>query len=75
MVTKDELSHELNQKLGTDYEWEKMKKDELSELNEMVDDGELLEKLGRHIVKEHGKEHLENLVEGWEFGTIIRRFI
>lgn len=75
MATKGELSEELNQKLNTDVEWEKLTKDDLENFKGMVESGELAEALLKHYAKNEGKEKMESVIDDWEPGKIAMRLI
>lgn len=65
MPTKEQLSDDLNEMLGTNINWEKMTKEDLESVLELADSGILLEKLAKHQVQKYGKEHVENMVDEW----------
>lgn len=75
MVTKEEKSDELNNILGTDIEWDRMLEEDLDEFLELTKSGELLNREGRYVVKEYGKEELESIVDSWSPGQLISRLI
>lgn len=71
MPTKEQLQEELNSKLDTDFEWSQMKKDELELLNELIDEGALLEPMAKHIAADKGKEVVEDQIQDWYPGKIL----
>lgn len=75
METKEDISQELNEILGTQMEWEKMKKDDLELLLELVQEGALMEPMAKHIASEKGQEVLDEKVKSWEPGSIIARLM
>lgn len=75
MVTKSELSEEINEKLGVDLEWEKMKKDDLESFLEMIENGSMMESMAKHYLKEKGEEKLEEKVDEWHPGKIAMRLM
>lgn len=75
MVTKDQLSEDLNEMLDTQMDWSKMKKDDLELLHELVDEGALIEPMAKHIASEKGQDVLDEKVKSWEPGTIITRLM
>jgi len=75
MATKGELSDELNQMLDTSIDWSELKKDDLELLIELVDEGHLLEPMAKQLVSSKGQEYLDEKVEEWEAGDLLRRVI
>lgn len=75
MATKEDLAEELNQKLDTNMEWERMKKDDLELFLEIVDEGLLLERLTKEYVKSKGAEKYEKKVDNWTPGEMVMRFL
>ena len=65
MVTKEELSKELNEMLGTNVEWNRLLEDDLKHIHMLVEDGTLAEPIIKQYVKKHGKSQLERQVDGW----------
>lgn len=75
MATKEELSEELNQILGTELSFKRMTKDDLELLVELADDGSLIEPQVKHVVSKHGKQTLENQIDDWRPGKIVARLL
>jgi len=75
MATKADLSGEVNEILGTDIQWDEMKKDDLKTFHMLVKEGHLLEPVAKHMAKEHGKDKLDRAVDEWRPGTIVSRLI
>jgi len=75
MPTKETLSDELNEMLGTEFDFSGMKKDELKLLVELVDEGALLEPQAKHVVKEHGKSKLDEQVDSWTPGQYVSKLL
>lgn len=75
MPTKEALSEELNEKLGTNIEWDRMKKEDLTHLNTMVEDGDLIEVLLKQVAKKQGAKKYEELVEEWSPGKLALRLL
>lgn len=71
MVTKDDLEREINEKLDTDMEWSRMKKDELELLSELIDEGLLLESLAKHVAAQKGSEAVDSYIRDWKPGKLI----
>lgn len=63
MECKEELSNEINDALGTDIDWAWMNEEDLIELKEKVDSGELLQELIKHTVKQEGRERVDQIIE------------
>lgn len=75
MATKEEISSEVNQILGTEIDWSELRKEDLEEFRVMMDDPELLEVLFKHHAKDMSKRQLENLVDGWYPGKYAGRML
>lgn len=75
MATKEELSSEVNEILGTELGFEEMKKDDLELFLELLDDGVLLEEQAKHIVKNHSKSKLEEEIDDWYAGKLISKLL
>ena len=75
MATKEDISSEINEKLGTDMEWERMKKDELEHLNMMVDNGMLIEVLVKHMAKNKGSEKVDEIIDDWRPGKLAAKLV
>lgn len=71
MVKKDQLSERLNEKLDTDLDWSKMKKEDLEHLEMMVDEGLLIEPIIKNQIKEKGTSKFEKFMDDWEPGQLI----
>lgn len=65
MPTKEQLSEDLNEMLDVDISWEKMDKEDLQLMIELVDDGALLESMAKYQAQKYGKEKVENIVDDW----------
>lgn len=75
MPTKEQLSEEVNEILGTEIDWSGLKKDELELLYELLDDGDLLEPQAKHIIKKKGKDKLDDQIDEWQPGQIAMRIV
>jgi len=71
MATKSELEDEINETLDTNMEWSKMKKEDLDLLLDLIEGGHLIEPMVKLQVKKHGKDALENQVDGWVPGKFL----
>ena len=65
MPTKEDLETEVNQMLGTEFEFSKMPKDDLKMLAELMDSGALIEPQMKHLAKEHSKQKVEEQIDDW----------
>lgn len=75
MPTKEELSHEINEALGTEIEWDRLLEEDIRLLHELVEDGDLVEPLLKQYVKEHGKQALDNQIDSWYPGKFARALL
>jgi len=75
MATKAELQEEVNDMLGTNMEFSKMRSDDLELLRDLIDEGALLEPQLKHVAKEHGKSALEQQIDDWRPGQVIGRLL
>lgn len=65
MPTKEQLAEEVNEILGTELGFEKMRKDDLALLAQLADQGALIEPQMKHMAKKKGNEKLEEQIDGW----------
>lgn len=75
MPTKEEMEEELNEKLDTDIEWSELKKGDIMELLQMIDNGELMNKLMKYMVSRYGRDELDRRIKGWQPGDLIKKVI
>lgn len=75
MPTKSEISDELNDRLNTDIEWEQLKKDDLEQIQYMIESGKMVERILKTIASDKGKKAVEAGVENWKPGMLIKRLI
>lgn len=75
MPTKEELSQEINEVLGTNMEWDRMLEDDINLFHELVMDGALVEPQAKQFAKKHGKSKLEKEVDDWYPGKIAGRLL
>lgn len=75
MPTKAQLSEEINEILGTEMKWSEMPKEDLELLHELIEEGALIEPMGKHIIAEKGKEKLEAQVDEWYPGKYAGRLM
>lgn len=75
MATKEELSDEINEVLGTQMEWDRMLQEELEHLHVLVHEGALAEPQAKQMAKKHGKEKVEREVDEWYPGKMVSKII
>lgn len=75
MPTKEAMSQEINEMLGTNIEWDRLLEDDLEHFYELVETGALIEPLGKQFAKEQGKEKLEEEIDDWRPGKILQRVL
>lgn len=75
MPTKAQLSEEINEILGTDMAWSKMPKDDLELFRELLEEGALIEPMGKHVIAKRGKKKLEDEVDDWHPGKFAARLM
>lgn len=75
MPTKEQLEEEMNEMLGTDYEWSRMKKDDLQHLHEIAGTGPLMEALAKQFAKDKGKDKLEEQIDEWHPGKLAMKLL
>lgn len=63
MATKDELAANINERLEKDIEWERLTKEDLEMLDEMIESGEMLKCLTKALVKEESKDKVDQIVD------------
>lgn len=75
MATKNELSEELNRLLGTQMEWDRMKKEDLELLHDLAEDGKLAEPQMKQMAKKHGKRKVEQEIDEWTPGKFASKIL
>lgn len=65
MATKEQLSEEVNEVLGTDMEFDRLLEDDLNLLHELVVDGSLAEPQVKQFIKQNSKEKLDDEIDEW----------
>jgi len=71
MPTKSELEKQMNERLGTDIEWSKMKKDDLSSLREGLEDEDFVKKVVAQYANDKAGDTVEGQIDGWEPGQLL----
>jgi hypothetical protein len=74
MPTKTEMEEEINERLGLDMEWSKMKKDDLEALLEGLDDEEFIKKFVGQYANTVAGDKVQGQVENWEPGKGLKLF-
>lgn len=72
MPTKQEIEDELNSKLELDIEWSQMKKDDLLEISEGLDDEDFVKKFVAYYANQKAGDTVGNQIKGWEPGQGIK---
>ena len=75
MPTKDQLSDDINEILGTNLDFSRMPKSDLKLFHELVHDGDLVEPLAKQVAKEKGQATLEDKVDGYYVGKYISKLV
>lgn len=75
MPTKEQLSEEVNEVLGTDMEFDRMLEDDLTLLHTLVMEGELAEPQAKQYAKRHGKEKLDDEIDSWYPGKFAGKIL
>lgn len=75
MATKEELSEDINEVLGTNMEWERMLQDDLELLHSLTMEGELAEPQAKQMAKKHGKKKVEEEIDDWHLGKFATRLL
>jgi hypothetical protein len=72
MPTKQELEDELNSKLDLDLEWSGMPKDDLTKLNDGLDDQDFVKKFVAYYANERAGDTVEGQIKNWEPGQAVK---
>lgn len=75
MATKEELSEEVNDALGTRIEWDRLLEDDLEMFHGLVMDGALAEPQVKQMAKEHGKQKVEEEIDEWHVGKFASKLL
>lgn len=75
MPTKEQLSEEVNEALGTDMEFDRMLEEDLKLLHELVMEGALVEPQAKQFAKKHSKEKLDEEIDEWYPGKIASKLL
>lgn len=72
MPTKQELEDEINDRLGLDFEWSQMKKDDLIEFRDGLQQEEFIKKFVGQYMNDVAGDKVQDQVEGWQPGEGIK---
>lgn len=72
MVTKQELEDELNDRLDLDFEWSRMKKEDLIKFRDGLEDEDFIKKFVAQYANDVAGGMAEQQVKGWEPGQFIQ---
>lgn len=75
MATKEEMAEDLNSKLDTDLKWDKMLKEDLEKMTELVNSDEFIYKLAKDKASEKATEEVEKAVDSWEPGKVVTELV
>lgn len=75
MPTKEQMSQEVNEILGTDMEFERMLADDLELLHELVTNGMLAEPQVKQYVRKNSKKKLDEQIDDWYPGKYAGRLL
>lgn len=71
MATKAEISEEINERLGTDIEWEEMKKDDLVKFREGLEDEQFIKRVLGQFMNDRTGDRVQEQIEGWQPGQFL----
>jgi hypothetical protein len=72
MPTKTEMEEEINERLGLDMEWSQMKKNDLEELLNGLDDEDFVKKFVGQYANTVAGDKVQDQVEDWKPGQGIK---
>lgn len=75
MPTKEQMSDEINNALGTELDFSRMKKEDLEHLRMLLEDGTVIEALIKGYIKEYGTSKLEEEIDNWTPGQYAIRLL
>ena len=71
MVNKSEMEDDINEKLETDIEWSELKKDDLEEFSELIEDEEFVKLMVANYAGDTTGELTKSAVNNWAPGAGI----
>jgi hypothetical protein len=72
MPTKTEMEEEINERLGLDMEWSQMKKNDLEQLLNGLDDEDFVKKFVGQYANTVAGDKVQDQVEDWKPGQGIK---
>jgi len=72
MPTKDELEEELNGRLNTDFEWSQMKKQDLMDIRDGLDNEEFIKKFVAQYANTVAGDMAQDQVQEWRPGQFVK---
>ena len=72
MATKAEIEERVNERLGMDIEWSQLKKDDLVQIEEGLDDEEFIKKFVAQYANTVAGDKVQEQVEGWKPGEGLK---
>jgi len=72
MPTKTEMEEEINERLGLDMEWSQMKKNDLEQLLDGLDDEDFVKKFVGQYANTVAGDKVQDQVEDWKPGQGIK---
>jgi len=72
MPTKTEMEEEINERLGLDMEWSQMKKNDLEQLLNGLDDEDFIKKFVGQYANTVAGDKVQDQVEDWKPGQGIK---
>jgi hypothetical protein len=72
MPTKTEMEDEINERLGLDMEWSQMKKNDLEQLLNGLDDEDFVKKFVGQYANTVAGDKVQDQVEDWKPGQGIK---
>jgi len=72
MPTKQELEDELNNRLDLEFEWSKMKKEDLLKLRDGLENEDFIKKFVAQYANDVAGQVAEDQVKGWQPGQFIQ---
>ena len=71
MVNKSEMEDDINEKLETDIDWSELKKDDLEEFSELIEDEEFVNLMVANYAGDTTGELTKSAVNNWAPGAGI----
>jgi len=71
MPNKDELEEQVNDRLDTDIEWSRLKKDDLVEFREGLQQDKFVKKVVAQYANDKTGDAVEGQIEDWEPGALL----